>query len=884
MSLPPNTTLAHYKIISKIGAGGMGEVYRARDSRLDREVAIKLLPAKVSTDQDRLERFELEARATSALNHPNILTVYDIGTNNGSPFIVSELLEGEELRDRLEAGAIPLRKTIDYAQQIVSGLSAAHEKGIVHRDLKPENLFITNDDRVKILDFGLAKLRASNDGSGSEDETRKVITNPGVVMGTVGYMSPEQVRGEKADYRSDIFSFGAILYEMITGRRAFRRDTVAETMTAILKEEPEELSASNPNINPALERIVNRCLEKKPERRFHSAYDLGFALESLQSPSSSSGKTLTDHTPLLVIEKRDSKVWRERLPWIAVGVLAIVAAVALAIPYFNRPATSGRATWLSFAPPPSLHFNDNKYDYAVISPDGQKIAFTAYSPEGKTSIYLQDLNSGEPQLLPATDIALEPFWSPDSKSIAFGAEGKLKRIEISGGKPKVLCDAARLTGGTWGAAGVIVFGPDYGQPLFQVSADGGEPQQVTFLDPGEGMHRHPKFLPDGKHIIFARTGKGLWSGSIQSREVKQIVSDSALGVYANGRLLYVRNQVLVAQAFDVQTLQLSGEAESTSIPTDANVTGQVRFSVSDNGTLLFHSGWEREHQLVWFDRNGKQIDAIGKPDSAPAGQEPHLSPDGKRLTFKRDGIWVSDLNGENAIKLGGNQFPTWSPDGTRVFISGNFGPKGGIWERAATGVGDPVLVLEGAVFSKSVSPDRKFLVYMHRGVKTRSDVWVLPLGEGSKGFSILETPADELGAELSPDGKWLAYLSDETGTYEVYVQSFNAEGKLGTDRKRISSGGGLCPVWSGNGKELFYVAPDGMMMAVGISPTAGEFQVTAPPKALFKTRMLAMAALSVFHEFDVTADGQRFLIGTLIGESKSSPPKIILNWTAALKK
>src|SRR2546429_821845 len=322
--LLPNTMLSHYRIVSKIGAGGMGEVYRALDTRLDREVAIKLLPTEVSSDSDRLKRFEQEARATSALNHPNILTVYDIGTHESSPYIVAELLEGQELRDRLDAGTIPLRKAIDYAQQIVSGLSAAHEKGVVHRDLKPENLFITNDERVKILDFGLAKLRANaSEPQASEDATRKAITNPGVVMGTVGYMSPEQVRGQMADHRSDIFSFGTILHEMITGRRAFRRETMAETMTAILKEEPEELTATNPNINPALERIVQRCLEKKPERRFHSAHDLGFALESLSAPTSSSGNTMTTAATAAVVETRDA-AWLARIPWLAFAVAATV--------------------------------------------------------------------------------------------------------------------------------------------------------------------------------------------------------------------------------------------------------------------------------------------------------------------------------------------------------------------------------------------------------------------------------------------------------------------------------------------------------------------------------------------------------------------------------
>src|SRR5712671_4125026 len=663
MSLSPKTTIAQYTIVSKIGEGGMGEVYRARDTKLGREVAIKVLPASLSENADRLNRFEQEAQAAGALNHSNILTVYDIGTHEGSPYIVAELLEGEELRDRLDHGQIPLRKAIDYAQQIVSGLAAAHEKGIVHRDLKPENLFLSRDERVKILDFGLAKLSdpaGSSNPDISEDATRKVLTNPGVVMGTVGYMSPEQVRGEKADHRSDIFSFGAILHEMITGRRAFRRDTMAETMTAILREEPEELSATNPNINPALERIVNRCLEKKPERRFHSAHDLGFALESLQAPTSSSGKSLTTFAPTQVVE-RDPQVWRQRIPWIAAGVLAIVAAVALGMMYLNRSSTTERATWLAFAPPPNLAFNDNKNDFATISPDGQKIAFTAYSPDGKTTLYLQDLNSPEPKPLPGTERAIEPFWSSDSRSIAFGSQGKLKRIDISGGNSKTLCDAARLTGGTWSTAGVILFGPDYGQPLFQVSAYGGEPQQVTFQEPGEGVHRHPNFLPDGRHFVFARADKGLWSGTLDSRDTKQLVPDNTMGVYANERLLYVRNQILVAQPFDARSLQLSGEPESISITTIVNVIGQVRFSVSNNGTLLFQNGWEREYQLVWFDRDGRQIGSIGKSELGINGQEPHLSPDGKRLAFKGgDGIWVSDLNGQSAIKVGGNQFPTWS--------------------------------------------------------------------------------------------------------------------------------------------------------------------------------------------------------------------------------
>src|SRR5262249_1682674 len=492
----------------KIGEGGMGEVYRAYDPKIGREVAIKVLSAEVAANKERVARFEQEAQAAGALNHPNILAIHDVDTQNDVLYVVSEVLEGEELRNRLEQGQIPLRKAINYAQQIVSGLSAAHEKGIVHRDLKPENLFITRDERVKILDFGIAKLSTpaqSPNPDISEDATRKVLTNPGMVMGTVGYMSPEQVRGEKTDHRSDIFSFGAILHEMLTGRRAFRRETMAETMTAILKEEPEELSASNPNISPALERIVNRCLEKKPQRRFQSTADLGFALDALSAPTSSSGRDLTVAASVAVAEVKRS-AWGERIPWIAAGVFAIAAAV-LAWAYF-RTGTNGNGTpsmRLAFQPPKNLQFNDTQPDWAVISPDGEKIAFTANTPDGKYLLYVSDLKSGQVTPLPGSENPLEPFWSPDSKSIAYGSRGKVKRSDISGGNAQILTDAPRLTAGAWNRNGDIVFGPDYGSVMFTVSAKGGEARQVTFQEAdGDGQHSGGTFLPDGRRFIFTR--------------------------------------------------------------------------------------------------------------------------------------------------------------------------------------------------------------------------------------------------------------------------------------------------------------------------------------------------------------------------------------------
>ncbi|MBK9529694.1 MAG: serine/threonine-protein kinase [Acidobacteria bacterium] len=446
------SSIGHYRIVSKIGAGGMGEVYKAHDSRLDREVAIKVLPSEMSSDEDRLRRFEQEAKATSALNHPNILTVYDIGEHGGSPFIVAELLEGDELRQRLEEGPIPLRKVTEYAQQIVSGLSAAHEKGIVHRDLKPENLFITKDDRVKILDFGLAKLREpSANIHGSEDATRRAMTDPGVVMGTVGYMSPEQVRGQMTDHRSDIFSFGLILYEMITGRRAFQEESLAETMSAIVKEEPPEITELNPNISPSLERIVRRCLEKKPDRRFQSTADLGFALESLSAPTISSGANMTTAVSAIGLET-------DRSPWLVRGLagaslLLLIGCAVVTTMYIRRPVPDERP--VSFVIPPSDAGTNT--GTPVISPDGRTIAFTM-TVDGKSHLYIRELGSLTEQRLNGTDGAGGAFWSPDSRTIAFFANDKLKKVDIGGGPVQVICNAPKGFTGAWSRDGVIVFG------------------------------------------------------------------------------------------------------------------------------------------------------------------------------------------------------------------------------------------------------------------------------------------------------------------------------------------------------------------------------------------------------------------------------------------
>src|SRR5712692_4264261 len=592
MTLVTGTRLGRYEIRSQLGAGGMGEVYRARDEKLNRDVAIKVLPATLSQNADRLRRFEQEAQAAGALNHPNILAVYDVGTHDGAPYVVSELLEGESLKERLGDGPLAQRKTIDYAVQIAHGLAAAHGKGIVHRDLKPDNLFITKDDRIKILDFGLAKLvEPIGEGVGqTEIATRRVQIDPGTVMGTVGYMSPEQVHGYHVDHRSDICSFGAVLYEMLCGRRAFHGDSAVETLNAILKEEPPELTTTNRNIVPALERVVWHCLEKSPERRFQSATDIAFALEAISGSSGVSGQTMTAMASLPV----RSRI-RKQLPWIiaALLALALIAALPLVFLYLRNAPASRPNVVRSMIPPPEnahlLYFNE-----MAVSPDGLRLAFVAIGANGVTSLWLRPLAALSAQPLAGTEGASLPFWSPDSRFIGFFADGKLKKIDAAGGPPQTLCDAPSGRGGTWNRDGVIVFAPDIFSALYRVSAAGGAPAPLP-LDKSrkEKVQHFPCFLPDGRHFIYragmttayARDeGNGIYAGSLDSSEYKLILRADTYAVYASGHLLFWRDGALMAQPFDAQSLQLSGEAVPVAEQVQMSLT-EVRavFSASENG-------------------------------------------------------------------------------------------------------------------------------------------------------------------------------------------------------------------------------------------------------------------------------------------------------------
>ncbi len=913
MTLTNGTRLGPYEILAPVGAGGMGEVYRARDSRLNREVAIKVLPESFANDADRLSRFEQEARATSALNHPNILTVHDFGTHDGFPFIVAELLEGEDLRAQLNEGAITHRMAIDYAQQIASGLAAAHAKNIVHRDLKPENIFITTDGRLKILDFGLAKLRPQRvEPAGSGVATQRAITDPGTVIGTVAYMSPEQVRGQVADYRCDIFSFGVMLYEMLSGRRAFTGDSAIEVMNAILKEEPEDLTETNAKISPALERIVRRCLEKKPERRFQSTSDLCFAIEALSMPSGSRVDTAV--LPLMTERASTNRLFgNARLAWTAAALLLVAlaaAVISLAVVYLRQSwRPEARGTKLSLLPPEKTSFG-----HVALSPDGKWLAFTG-ATGGKVQIWVRALDSLEANALAGTAGATYPFWSPDSRWIGFFADGRVKKIDASGGLAQPLYETPSIAGGSWSQDGVILIARGGPGSISRISAKGGEEAvQVATIDRArlETNLLFPVFLPDGHHFLYTvRSGqkeiRGVYLGSLDDPRVKQrLLGDATCARYVAvsgasegdgaGWLIFGRDDALLAQPFDSRRLQLTGEPFPISqhVGHDPKNTDYVNFSVSDNGVLVFDPSVDRQRrQYLWVDRSGKPARSL---DVAGSVGNPWLSPDEKRFVADRvdpqtntTDLWLCDVMGGNAARFTfdpGNDFsPVWSPDGRLIVWSSNREGFQNLYQKAASGAGQDTLLFKSdhPKFPSDWSQDGRFIIYHQANPETKFDVWVLTFdGSGGKPsdepkpFPGLQTEASETAATLSPDERWLAYASDESSRFEVYVQSFPSGG----GKRQVSIGGGHNPRWRRDGKELFYYSSDGKLMAVPVE--SGESFEAGAAVSLFEFRGGSSAISSA--AYAVTGDGQRFLLNAIVESEAAAPLTVALNWTADLKR
>ncbi len=860
-------SLGPYEILDLLGAGGMGEVYRARDPRLGRVVAVKVLPASFSADAKRLRRFEQEARAAGMLNHPNVLAIYDVGTHDGSPYLVSELLEGETLRARLSAGALPLSKVFDYAGQISMGLAAAHEKGIVHRDLKPENLFLTRDGRVKILDFGLAKLASPEREVGTDAPTAPRDTDPGVVLGTVGYMSPEQVRGQEADARSDLFAVGAILYEMLTGRRAFQRDTKVETMNAILSEDPKEPTDAGREIPPGAMRLLRRCLEKRPEERFQSARDLAFALEALSGSSGGS-----------VLEPAVARGNRERYAWILAAAFAI-GILALGIERLRGPESDRRTYRLSVTQPAGTTVEGG----FAVSPDGRHLVFATVDAAGKRPLYLRPLDSFEARALPGTDGASNPFWSPDSRFVGFFATGKLKKIDITGGPPQTLCDAASILGGTWNRSGVILFTSEYNGPLYQVSDAGGAAEPATALDPStrENGHRWPLFLPDGKHFLHLSWSAnpdhtGIYVRSLGSNESRQLVSVWSSPAYFAPYLLYVRGETLFAHPFDSKSLELSGEPFPV-VERVGSAISKAHFSVSERGVLAYHVHTTQDSLPVWLDREGNRLGAIGPP----AGYTNlTLSPDDQRLAFDRTvspsapDIWLIDLSHGTSSRFTSSSAydfnPIWSPDGARLVFSSTRLAGGGsdLFQKESSGAGEEELLSRTGVSQVATdwSTDGRFILYQALQPETNYDVWALPLEGDRNPIVVVQAAFAEGDARLSPDGRWLAYTSDESGRPEVYVRPFLRPG----GSQLISTGGGWQPKWRrGDGKELFYLSPDRRVMSVAVQSDPTTFRRSVP-RVLFDEPVSDGS-------YDVSRDGQRFLINTVLPEA-SSPIQIVVNW------
>ncbi len=883
MALSSGTRLGPYEILAPLGAGGMGEVYRARDTRLERDVAVKVLPSSFSADPDRLARFEQEARAASQLNHPNIVTVHDFGTHEGSPYVVQELLEGETLGERLQGGPLSPRKAAEFALQISHGLAAAHDKGIVHRDLKPENIFITADGRLKILDFGLAKLLPQEpEASGiSEAPTAAMKTRPGMVMGTVGYMSPEQVRAKPTDARSDIFSFGAILYEMLAGRRAFQRETSAEAIAAILKEEPPELSTLGKNIPPSLERVVNHCLEKSPELRFQSAKDLSFALGGLSG---------SETTPAFAtVEKPRRRSWPL---WTAVAAASVAALLVLFL--FLRALPP--AERMQFAIPTPAEVSS-----LALSADSRMLAFVARDDaSGENLLYVQRVGSPKPSELPGTEGAHYPFWSPDDAYVAFFANGKLEKAAVAGGSPQVITGVTFGRGGTWGSRGVIVYAPDTRGPLWRVNADGTNPAPLTskLVVANENSHRWPIFLPDGDHFLFWAgnfqrdsddRSTGIYVSSLAATEKTLLVPARSSVGYANGQLFYVDDKrELIAVPVNALGTKVLGEPRVVAEAVDFQpATYWTAFTVAGNGTVVYKSSSGAAlSALTWYDRTGKEMGRVGEQGVL---SNPSISPRGDRVAVdvadvkaNNVDVWLEDFARNTSSRF------TFDPGEDVAGVSSRHGnmlafrsARREIKLKKATGLEPEKLLFpvkgQDDIIPTSWSPDDKQILCLLQFAAGGSDLVLIDVSNG-KETPLLAGKASETNGQISPDGKWVAYASNESGDWEIYVTTFpNPAGKL-----QVSRGGGIEPRWRGDGQEIYYIDPKGMLTAVSVG--GGETFSTGAPTQLFPIRGRAPISSTDLFTYDVAKDGRRFLVNRYLKPERVEPLTVVLNATAEMKK
>ena len=890
MPITPGTRFGPYEIIAAIGAGGMGEVYSAKDTRLERMVAVKILLSHLSENPDLLARFEREAKIVSGLQHPNICVLHDIGKHEGMDYLVMEFLEGETLAQRLAKGSMKIEETIKIGIEIADALDKAHKQGIVHRDLKPGNVMLTKAG-AKLMDFGLAKPTAftSSSGSGAPAFSAATMSSPaspitqaGSVVGTIQYMSPEQVSGQIVDARSDIFAFGAMLYEMLTGKRAFEGRSQVSVAGAILDKDPEPISSIQPMTPPALEHVVQACLAKEPENRWQSISDVKRELRWVLEGGSQV------NMPAVVIHKRQS---REHVAW---GLAATAILVLLVVGFFFWRHTSQPVSVLrgSLLPPEA---SKRGIDNPQISPNGKYVIYVADN-NGTKQLWAHSFESPIPQPLIGTENASFPFWSADSKSVGFFANGKLKRAEIAGGPVQIIADAPNGRGGAWNVDGIILFSPDRNSPLYRISAAGGTPVPATTLDTNKhhSSNRWPWFLPDGKHFLFMAGTTGtdnnsnqIYFGSLDTKEAKQVISGSSNPVYASGYLLFRRESTLMAQPFDVAKGETTGDAVPFVEDLKFNpVVSLGAFSASTQGILIYQTGsGAQSAQLTWFDNTGKPVSTVGKRE---LGFTARLSPDNKHTaqyiidTGGNVDIWIYD-NARNiktrlTFDAAREVFPIWFPDGKRVaYSSDRIDNRYQIYMKNADGSGSEENMLKSADVDvpEDVSSDGKYMVFRRRALTSSNgqDIWILPLTGDRKPYAYLETHFNEQFSRISPDVHWLAYTSDESGKPEVYVSTF----PQGGSKWQISSGGGSDPIWSKSGKEIYYHAQDNHLMKVELIISGASVQPSSP-RQLFLIN-------TVFPEgcYDVASDG-RIMVSSLGDEKSFAPLSFTLNWPATVRK
>ena len=894
MPLTPGSRLGPYEIIALLGVGGMGEVYRARDTKLGREVAIKVLSDTVSLDSDRLARFEREARTLASLNHPNIAQLYGIE----SQALVMELVEGEDLSELIGAAKatpyVPLPNALAIARQIIDALEAAHDIGIVHRDLKPANIKVREDGTVKVLDFGLAKAMTADVDPGASSPSNSPTltaraTQMGMILGTAAYMSPEQARGRAVDKRTDVWAFGCVLYEMLTGKKAFDGEDATEIISAVVKTEPD-FDAMPATVPAHVRTVVTRCLVKDRKARIPDISVVRYMLEG----------TIPTAIPTPATSQTSVRIWQ------AATALFVIATLVTGAAWYRARSVEPVAAQFEIAPPDGTVFTVGSVGGAtapVISPDGRTVAFTAQGASARRLLYVRPIDSATAQPLAGTEGAAFPFWSPDSRFIGYSVTGKLLKIAVSGGLPQVLCPLGPglSRGGSWSTKGVIVFNNGPATPLHRVAESGGaKAEPIGILEEGQTGRQFPSFLPDGRHFLFHASGSteksGVWVGSLDSNEATRILSADSGGIYdKSGHLLFVRQGILLAQSFNPETFALAGDPYSIAEKVESfALPGIAAFSVSDNGVLAYGVGQSAgtATRLTWVDRQGKFLGTVGPPASYRGVS---LSPDGLQVAAHRhegDGgdIWVTDLKRNATTRFTfdatqDNASPAWSPKGDRIAFESIRDGKPGIEIRSTNGTGDARRVFETTTSRMAVptswSPDGKTLLFGTAEAQTGPDLWTVPADGTHPAAPRIQTRSGELSGQISPDSRWLAYQSTETGTSEVYVQSM-----IGTPGKTvISNGGGNAPRWRRDSRELYFLG--GRKLWAAEIAAKGDLLVPGVPKALFDYRGIQNAThVSYFTSYD-TLDGQTFLVSLPEtggdADRLAAPLMVVLNWRKGIR-